>query len=181
MDNKWIAMSAALALTLIGALGPRVGAADNGGPHWEDVERYGDWRPVSRIEGLWNVNVKIHPLDLNGNCNFSIVITSFEAMGMFAANGTFHDTNASTQGFYRSDAFGIWRHNGHRKYRFAFRTFLFTPAGLPNGSQIVRHDVELAPDAKSYQSQGTAQFFDVNGAEIVGRRGCSTSTATRFG
>jgi hypothetical protein len=160
-----------LGLALLGVLGPNVSTAGSDSFRWEDEERYGEWRPKSRIEGVWNVQVEIT------RCDNGAVLAAFPAMALFAANGTFHDTNASNPAT-RSDAFGIWKHTGHRKYQFAFRVFNFDPTGLPTGSNIVRHDVVLAPDGKSYTSSGKAELYDVNG--ILFRTGCSRSTATRF-
>lgn len=135
------------------------------------------WRSSDRIEGVWNVEVTLtncttgQPLPFPG--------ATFEAMGMFGANGTFHDTNENSPNL-RSSAFGNWERTGWRTYRFAFRFFRFDATGmLKVGSQIVRHNVVLARDGKSYISAGTAEFYDVSGIRML-PDGCSTSTATRF-
>ncbi len=136
------------------------------------VER---WWSSDRIEGVWLVRVTLtncvtgEPLPFPG--------AMFDAMGMFASGGTFHDTNANNP-IERSSAFGFWDRTGRHKYRFAFRLFNFDTTGLNIGSQIVRHDVVLSRDGKSYTSKGTAEFYDVSG--ILFRTGCSRSTATRF-
>lgn len=135
------------------------------------------WWSSDRIEGTWNVEVTLtncatgQPLPFPG--------AKFEAMAMFGANGTFQDTNENSPNV-RSSAFGHWERTGWRTYRFAFRFFRFDPTGqLQVGSQIVRHNVVLARDGRTYTSAGAAEFYDVSGIRML-PDGCSTSTATRF-
>ncbi|MGH8242230.1 MAG: hypothetical protein ACRETY_02650 [Steroidobacteraceae bacterium] len=132
---------------------------------------------AGRIEGVWLANVTLtncatgEPLPFPG--------AMFDAMAMFAAGGTFHDTNMNPS-LVRSSGFGTWQHVRDRVYRFAFRLFNLDSTGtLPTGSTIVRHRVVLSPDGKSYRSQGMAEFYDVSGVRML-PDGCSKSTATRF-
>jgi len=129
-----------------------------------------------RIAGLWNVKVTLtncatgDPLPFPG--------ATFQAMGLFERDGTFHDTNTQSP-LGRSSAFGIWNHVDERVYRFAFRVFGFDSTGtLPTGSTIVRHRLVLSADGNRYQSRGTAEFYDVSGIRIL-PDGCSASTARR--
>ena len=124
-----------------------------------------------RIEGTWNVSVDITI------CASGATITSFDAMAMFAANGSFHDTNATNPAL-RSPGFGYWRHLRRNQYEFAFRFFLFDETGVNIGSQVVRHDAVLSADRTTYSSEGTAELYDPFGNLLVS--GCSNSTATRF-
>lgn len=128
------------------------------------------WFP-DRIEGTWNVSVDITI------CATGATITSFDAMSMFAADGTFHDTNATNPAL-RSAGFGHWRHLRRNEYQFAFRFFVFDETGVNIGSQIVRHNLVLSADRTTYSSEGTAEFYDPFGNLLVS--GCSSSTATRF-
>lgn len=128
------------------------------------------WFP-DPIEGVWNASVDI-TICATGN-----TIASFEAMGMFAANGTFHDTNANNPAL-KSSTFGYWRSLGNDEYQFAWRQFTFDAAGVNTGSVIVRHDVLLSADGASYFSEGTAEFFDPAGNLVS--TGCSRAAATRF-
>ena len=132
---------------------------------------------ADRIEGVWLAKVTLtncatgEPLPFPG--------ATFDAMGMFAEGGAFHDTNVMPS-LTRSATFGTWQRVRDRVYRFAFRHFNFDSTGtLPTGSTVVRHRVVLAPDGKSYRSQGTAEFYDVSGIRML-PDGCSKSTATRF-
>jgi hypothetical protein len=102
-------------------------------------------------------------------------------MAMFNANGTFHDTNSNSPTLQvRSDAFGYWKHVRGEKYRFAFKAFHFDLAGMYIGYNIVRHDVVLAGNGKSYTSKGTVEFFAPDGTTRPPVLGCSEATATRF-
>jgi hypothetical protein len=160
-------------------LAPAITSADN---MWADAQFGGDghWREVDRIEGTWDVTVNITLCDSAGLPTDTPVpgISPMSALAMFAANGTFHDTNAANPAT-RSVGLGTWRRTGNRTYEFAFKFFRFNPAIGVIGPQIVRHTVVLARDGRSYTSRGTAEFFDAanNPAPV---KGCSTSTATRF-
>jgi hypothetical protein len=132
---------------------------------------------ADRIAGLWLVKVTLTncatgaPLPFPG--------AKFDAMALFGADGTMHDTNTNSP-LVRSPAFGTWKHLDGRRYKFAFRHFNFDSTGtLPTGANIVRHKLTLSADGKSYASKGTAEFYDVNGIRML-PDGCSISTATRF-
>ncbi|HEX5161209.1 MAG TPA: hypothetical protein VFV88_05775 [Steroidobacteraceae bacterium] len=142
----------------------------------------GQWREVDRIEGTWNVKVNITLCNASGQPTDTPVpnVPVFDALAMFAANGTFHDTNASNPAA-RSPGFGEWHRTGARTYRFAFKLFRFDPLNLMAiGPQVVRHDVVLARDGQSYTSRGTAEWFDASGNPAPPFKTCSISTATRF-
>jgi hypothetical protein len=134
------------------------------------------WSFSDRIEGVWLVKVWLT------NCATGETLpfpgATFDATAAFAGDGTFHDTNENNP-ILRSSSFGYWEYTGRRNYRFAFRLFRFDTTGLNIGSQIVRHNVVLSRDGKSYTSGGTAEFYDVNGIRML-PDGCSRSTATRF-
>jgi hypothetical protein len=135
------------------------------------------WWSRDPIEGVWNVRVVITDC-ASGN---RLGLPPFDAMAMFGANGTFHDTNSNSPTLQvRSDAFGYWKHVRGNKYRFAFKAFHFDLAGMYIGYNIVRHDVVLAGNRKSYTSEGTVEFFNPDGTTRPPVRGCSEATATRF-
>jgi hypothetical protein len=135
------------------------------------------WQSRDPIEGLWDVRVVITDC-ASGN---PLGPPPFDAMAMFNANGTFHDTNSTSPTLQvRSDAFGYWKHVRGKKYRFAFKAFHFDLAGMYIGYNIVRHDVVLAGNGKSYTSSGTVEFFAPDGTTRPPVLGCSKATATRF-
>lgn len=134
------------------------------------------WWHKDPIEGVWDAKVVItdcssgNPLGL-----------PFDAMGIFGGDGSFHDTNANNPTlFVRSDAFGYWKHIRGNKYWFAFKIRNFDVAGTYLGYQVVRHDVVLAKNGKSYRSKGGAEFFNPDGTPRPPVAGCSESRATRF-
>ena len=142
----------------------------------------GHWREVDRIEGTWNVKVTFTLCDAAGLPTDTPVpgTVPVDAMSLFAANGTFHDTNESNPAL-RSAGFGNWRRIGHRSYQFAFKFFRFNAAlPTPPGPQIIRHTVVLARDGRTYTSRGTAEWFDADNNPAPPFKTCSTSTATRF-
>src|ERR1044072_7765493 len=106
-------------------------AAWAGGDHW----------PSKRVTGVWSARVNITNC-LPGNVPGPITFASFDALNVFAADGTFLDTN-NTDPTTSSAHFGYWRHvRGHR-YEFAQKFFLFDTliAGAPASYRIVRHEV----------------------------------------
>ncbi|SRR5690606_12194017 len=171
------------ALCIAGGMLASAGAEAHGRQGgWQDPEIHGWalWSFGDRIEGLWDVEVQIMPV-----CGGPVAVT-FDAMALFARGGTFHDTNGGQPSASRSSGFGIWKRNSGREYEFAFKLFRFNPDGTPRGSQVVRHTVTLARDGKSWSSEGTAVYYDVNGnqTDVNGNPttepGCSAATATRF-
>jgi hypothetical protein len=143
-------------------------AAWAGGNHW----------PFKRITGVWNARVNITNC-LPGNVPGPIVFASFDAMNVYAADGTFLDTN-STDPTTHSSHFGYWRHIRGNRYEFAQRFFVFNTviAGQPASYRIVRHEVLLDRTGLSFTSGGYAQTFAQDGTLLA--TGCSTSSAVRF-
>ena len=130
----------------------------------------------ARIQGVWNARVNITNCG-PGNVPGSVVLFSFNATNVFAADGTFLDANSQNPAT-QSTHLGYWRHvRGHR-FEFAQKFYLFDAAGQSTGWRIVRHEVTLAPGGDSFASQGTAENFNNDGI-LVGT-GCSTSTGIRF-
>jgi hypothetical protein len=129
-----------------------------------------------RITGVWNARVNITNC-LPGNVPGPIVFASFDAMNVYAADGTFLDTNSGNPAT-QSEHFGYWRHIRGNKYEFAQRFFLFDAAGVATGFRIVRHQVLLDRTGLSFTSGGYAETFDMAG--VLQTTGCSTSSAVRF-
>ena len=129
-----------------------------------------------RITGVWNARVNITNC-LPGNVPGPIVFASFDAMNVYAADGTFLDTNSANP-ITQSAHFGYWRHIRGNKYEFAQRFFLFDAAGVATGSRIVRHQIVLDRTGLSFTSGGYAETFNVDGVLLA--TGCSTSSAVRF-
>jgi hypothetical protein len=129
-----------------------------------------------RIRGVWSVRVNITNC-LPGNVPGPVVFASFDATNVFAADGTFLDTN-STNPATQSAHFGYWRHVHGNKYEFAQKFFLFDAAGVTTGWRIVRHDVVLGAGGWSFTSAGTAENYNPDGVLLT--TGCSTSSAVRF-
>jgi hypothetical protein len=98
-------------------------------------------------------------------------------MNVFAADGTFLDTN-STNPATQSAHFGYWRHIHGNRYEFAQKFFMFDAAGAATGWRIVRHEVVLAASGLSLTSGGTAETFNNDGLLLT--TGCSTASAVRF-
>lgn len=136
----------------------------------------GDHGLHERIRGVWTGHVNITNC-LPGNVPGPVVFASFEALNVFAADGTFLDTNSGNPAT-QSAHFGYWRHIHGNKYQFAQKFFMFDLAGAPVGWRIVRHGVLLGRSGLSFTSAGTAETFNMDG--VVVATGCSTASAVRF-
>jgi hypothetical protein len=145
-------------------------------PAHADMQGKPEKSPSQRIAGVWDAKVVITDCS-SGNP----IGLPFDALGVFERDGTFHDTNANNPTMMvRSDALGYWKHVRGNKYRFAFKIFNFDVSGAYLGYQIVRHDLVLARNGKSYTSEGGAEFYNPDGTPRPPVRGCSETTATRF-
>lgn len=170
--------SAALAILLVVTLA--------GGPAHSEVHENGYLQGVQAdpeksqwhrdpIVGVWNVAVVVTA------CDSGAPLVTFDAMSVFGADGTFHDTNANNPTIMvRSDAFGRWKHVRGNRYKFAFKVFNFDMGGMYLGYQVIRHNLVLAKDGKSYKSKGTSEFLNPDGSERPPVKVCSETTATRF-
>lgn len=134
------------------------------------------WGLSDRIEGVWLAKVWLTNCATGETLPFPAA--TFDAMGVFASNGVFHNTDENNPAT-KSANFGHWERTGRNTYRFSFRLFRFDTTGLLIGSQIVRHNLVLARDGQSYMSSGGAEFYDVSGIRML-PDGCSRTTATRF-
>lgn len=124
------------------------------------------------IVGTWNVLVDIT------NCESGDTIASGgQALALFNADGTRHETNATNPAL-RTPAYGNWTRVHDNVYEFAVKFFRFDAAGAHIGSTSVRHELFLYADGKSYFSEGIAEFFGpANNPMFVA---CSSATATRY-
>lgn len=124
------------------------------------------------IVGTWEVVVDVT------NCNTGDSIASGgQALALFNADGTRHETNATNPAL-RTPGYGNWHRVENNEYEFAFKFFRFDSTGAYIGSTSVRHDLFLSADATSYYSEGIAEFLDpANNLLFVG---CGSATATRY-
>ncbi len=136
------------------------------------AEARADASAADPIVGTWDVKVDII------NCDTGATIASAgSALGLFNADGTRHETNASNPAL-RTPAYGNWHHVKNNKYQFAFKFFRFDATGANIGSTSVRHNLFLSANRNGYYSEGTAEFFDPAGNLLF--IACSTATAKRF-
>jgi hypothetical protein len=114
----------------------------------------------ARILGTWNVEVTV-----NGQPTFPALLT-------FSAGGGVVETESDAPGTGQ----GSWEKIGHRQYRFAFQTFIFTDTGQPGGHVIVRSRATVSHGRLS----GPFKFvvFDPTGKVV--QSGAGTATGTRF-
>ncbi len=132
------------------------------------------------IVGLWAVKVTV--IDCQSGKALPLPFgqrNPFDAMNLFGADGSLHDTNA-TDPRQRSSSFGSWQRQEHGAYLAVFRFFRFEASGTgaPIGSQIVRQKITLADDSESYEANVVAELFDIDGNPVGGR--CVSAAGTRF-
>lgn len=125
-----------------------------------------------RLEGTWDTLVTIR------NCQNGAPIRTFYSIGTFMFGGTMIDSTAGVPQSLKTPGQGVWNYLGGRRYRFGFKNFNFDAGGNFTGAQIIRHTATMHPKGNSYESEGTAEFYDANGNLFM--RGCSSTTARRF-
>ena len=126
-----------------------------------------------RLEGAWDVRVTIR------NCQSGAELRpEFASITTFMFGGTLIDSTSGMPQAARTPGLGIWSHVGANVYRFKFKSFSFSPAGVFTGWTIITHEASMDPGGNSYESVGTAEVYLANGdLDFIG---CSTTTATRF-
>ena len=83
----------------------------------------GDHRPFKRITGVWSARVNITNCLPGTTTPGPVVFASFDALNVYAADGTFLDTNSSDP-TTQSAHFGYWRQIRGNRYEFAQKFFL---------------------------------------------------------
>lgn len=125
-----------------------------------------------RLAGTWDAVVTIR------NCATGDAITSFQSVGSFNQGGTFSGITSGQPPTARTSERGVWEHVTSNLYRFRFKAYLYNPAAVAIGYQIVTQDLELDSDNLNYTSAGTSTIFSMDGLETGS--GCSTSVGSRM-
>ena len=126
-----------------------------------------------RLEGAWDVQVTLR------NCQTGAEIRpAFASITTFMFGGTLIDSTSGMPQAVKTPGHGVWSHVGANLYRFRFKSFSFSPTGTFTGWTIITHEASMDPGGNSYESAGTAEFYNSDGV-LVGT-GCSSTTATRF-
>jgi hypothetical protein len=125
-----------------------------------------------RLAGTWDATVTIR------NCATGDAIRSFASIGTFNEGGTFIGSTSGLAQALRTPEHGIWRHIGSGVYLMRFKTFNFDAGGNAVGYQVVTHTLTLSKDANDYFSEGTVQFYMLDGTPTM--QGCSDAVGTRF-
>lgn len=97
---------------------------------------------------------------------------AFPALLSFHRGGTLTETESDAPG----TGLGAWKRTGAKTFAVAFKTFIFTPTGDPQGWVIVRAAVTL--DAGKLSGPFKFDLFDPAGNKV--QSGAGTATATRF-
>ena len=125
-----------------------------------------------QLVGTWDVQVTIR------DCQTNAEIRTFASLTAFMFGGTLIDSTSGMPQAAKTPGHGVWNHAGGNLYRFKFKSFSFGPTGTFTGWTIITHHASMDPGGNSYESAGTAEFY--NSAGILVGTGCSSTTATRF-
>ena len=126
-----------------------------------------------RLEGTWDA------LLTRRNCDTGDPLSGpLPELLTFMSGGTMLDSTSAALPATKTPGHGVWNHAGGNLYRFKFKSFSFGPTGNFTGWTIVTHEANMDPGGNSYESAGTAEFYDANG--VLFMTGCSSTTATRF-
>lgn len=111
-------------------------------------------------------------------CATGAPITSFQSVGSFNQGGTFSGITSGMPPTARTSERGVWSHVKGNTYRFRFKAYLYNPAAVAIGYQLVTHDLELDNDALNWSSTGISETFDMAGVQTAS--GCSTAVGSRM-
>lgn len=125
-----------------------------------------------RLTGTWDATVTIR------NCATGDAIRSFDSIGTFNEGGTFIGSTSGLPQAARTPEHGVWRRTGRNTYLLRFKSFNFDASGVAISYSVVTHSLILDHRADEYFSQGTAQFYLLDGTPTM--QGCSDASATRF-
>ena len=125
-----------------------------------------------QLVGTWDVQVTIR------DCQTNAEIRTFASTTTFMFGGPLIDSTSGVPQAAKTPGHGVWYHAGGNLYRFKFKSFSFNPTGTFIGWTIVTHEASMDPGGNSYESAGTAEFY--NPAGSLSGTGCSSTTATRF-
>jgi len=129
-------------------------------------------RNARDLEGSWNVQVTLQ------NCQTGEAIRTFSAMNTFMQGGTMQEFSVGAAPLARGPGHGVWRHQGGRRYSFAFQFFRFNADGTYAGTTRGRRAAEISRSGDSYSATATLEVF--NPAGVLVATGCAAETATRF-
>jgi hypothetical protein len=117
-------------------------------------------RAAAGVVGTWDVTVTP-----DGGPTFPALLT-------FARGGGLTETESDAPG----TGLGAWKRTSGNQFAVAFKTFIFTPAGDPQGWVVVRSVVTL--DNGTLSGPFKFDVFDTSGNKV--QSGSGTATATRF-
>jgi hypothetical protein len=125
-----------------------------------------------KLEGTWRVHVTLR------NCQTGAELRTFPALLTFAQGGTLTGSTTAFPPALRGSDYGIWNHNGGRRYGAVSEAFLFSPAGAWVSTQRITQAIQVGPGQNSFTSDATVEFFDTLGNTTS--TGCATAVATRM-
>lgn len=125
-----------------------------------------------KLEGTWRVQVTLR------NCQTGAELRTFPAMLTFAQGGTLTGSTTAFPPPLRGSDFGVWNHNGGRRYGATTEAFIFSPVGAWVSTQRITQAIELDRHGDSFTSDAAVEFFDTLGN--VTSTGCATAVATRM-
>jgi hypothetical protein len=125
------------------------------------------------LQGTWRVQITLR------NCHTGEALRpAFAAMATFAAGGTLTTSDGGLSPLARGAGHGIWRHTTDHSFEALTEAFLFTPAGIFNGTQRLRQSVDIGWDPDEFNAVVSAQIVDAQGAGLG--TGCATSVGRRM-
>jgi hypothetical protein len=125
------------------------------------------------LQGTWRVQITLR------NCQTGEALRPpFAALATFAAGGTLTTADGGLSPLVRGAGHGIWRHTTDHSFEALSDAFLFTPAGILNGTQRLRQSIDIGWDPDEFTAVVSAEILDAQGT-VLGT-GCATSAGRRM-
>ena len=122
------------------------------------------------LEGTWFTQVTVR------DCQTNAMLRVFPALNTFHRGETTTDTTTGFSPSQRSPGLGKWEKTGPHTFGATSLAFLFTPAGVPMGTQQLTHVIEMQGDGISFTS--SVAIFDTAGNVLS--TGCATAVGRRI-
>ena len=132
------------------------------------------------LEGTWRVTVTQRACPAGQPLG-----PPFQSLLMFARGGTLSGTTASSAFLpgQRSTDFGGWSGAGRDYDALSEAFIIFSGGTFTQGSQTIRHSINLTKNGNGFTDIASVQFLDVNGNPVTPTAtapGCATAIGQRM-
>ena len=125
----------------------------------------------SKIVGTWQTSGSVI------NCQTGATLAPFIGLNTFLESGSMFSTGASNPAL-TSTGYGVWEHEGARRFTNTILSFRFNADGSYAGSTKITRAIEVDGSGDTFTSTNSLELADPAGTVMATR--CSTETGRRL-